>query len=184
MTSYKGEEILTENIHFELLGKSKLRTKNGEVLWYCQCQCGNLFLKSTSTLKKHHKDTVSCGCIRRHADKLPEGVSAFHRLYRQYKRAAKNRKLLFKLTLEEVKVLSKNTCYYCGKLPCSVIKSERFTGDYVYNGIDRINNTIGYIVDNVVTCCSVCNYMKYTMTVQEFVNQCVRIVEYQKGLRS
>ena len=36
------------------------------------------------------------------------------------------------------------------------IKEEPFK----YNGIDRINNSKGYTIDNCVPCCFMCNYSK------------------------
>ena len=41
-------------------------------------------------------------------------------------------------------------------------------GDYVYNGIDRIDNNKGYTIDNIVPCCAKCNYAKGKLTLQEF----------------
>lgn len=36
-------------------------------------------------------------------------------------------------------------------------------------GVDRINNDKGYTIDNVVTCCGDCNYMKRAMSVEAFL---------------
>ena len=37
------------------------RTDHGEILWLCQCDCGNQILVKTSHLTSHH--TSSCGCM-------------------------------------------------------------------------------------------------------------------------
>ena len=42
------------------------------------------------------------------------------------------------------------SCYLCGK------ESD----DFHTNGIDRIDNNIGYEKNNVLPCCGDCNYMK------------------------
>jgi len=38
------------------------------------------------------------------------------------------------------------------------------------NGVDRINSNIGYEINNVVSCCSKCNYAKHMMNKKEFLN--------------
>jgi len=45
------------------------------------------------------------------------------------------------------------------------------------DGLDRIDNTKGYVIDNVVPCCGHCNLMKRGMTVLEFKEHIQRIVK-------
>jgi 5-methylcytosine-specific restriction endonuclease McrA len=40
--------------------------------------------------------------------------------------------------------------------------------DYIYNGIDRIDNERGYLPDNAVPCCKRCNQAKADMAIDEF----------------
>ena len=42
-------------------------------------------------------------------------------------------------------------------------------GDFIYNGIDRLDNNEGYLPSNVVTCCKICNRAKHSLTVVEFL---------------
>jgi hypothetical protein len=76
--------------------------------------------------------------------------------------------------------LSQLPCHYCGREPFKVYnvgnsqcayntKYQRKNGDFVYNGIDRIDNTKPHYVANLVTCCWICNRAKANMTTQEFV---------------
>ena len=58
------------------------------------------------------------------------------------------------LTEEEFKNISKQDCYYCGK-----------DGP---NGIDRVDNSIGYEFRNCVPCCKHCNYVKCDLSQDEF----------------
>lgn len=56
------------------------RSKEGQVLWKCRCDCGNECIVRSSSLKK--QDTQSCGCLRR--DRAIEcntihGLSTKHR---------------------------------------------------------------------------------------------------------
>lgn len=44
------------------LESTKQRKPNGEVIWKCRCDCGNIFFTGTSTLR--YGTTKSCGCAR------------------------------------------------------------------------------------------------------------------------
>ena len=46
----------------------------------------------------------------------------------------------------------------------------------IINGIDRINNDIGYTIENSLTCCKICNYAKNTMSMREFIAWLEKIV--------
>lgn len=39
----------------------------------------------------------------------------------------------------------------------------------VINGLDRVDNSIGYIESNVVPCCYICNKMKGELPVEDFL---------------
>jgi hypothetical protein len=59
--------------------------------------------------------------------------------------------------VEYSKLISLNSCYYCGG-----ILPE--TG----HGLDRIDSNKGYTLKNVRPCCTICNISKRTMTTKEF----------------
>ena len=60
----------------------------------------------------------------------------------------------------------KANCHYCGKPPN---KSHRKCDTFLYNGLDRVDNSIGYIASNVVPCCYICNKMKGELPVEVFL---------------
>lgn len=70
-------------------------------------------------------------------------------MYKFYLNRAIKKKLECNLTLEEFNNLIIQNCYLCGYKP-----------QVGTNGIDRINNIEGYVLNNVSPCCSECNYMK------------------------
>lgn len=90
-------------------------------------------------------------------------------IYKNYKHNAKTRGLEFHLTKEEFLDLIHQPCYLCGRTDLNEIKNGQ-TGrvTYRYNGIDRIDNNIGYEIGNVAPCCRDCNRAKSTMSLQDF----------------
>lgn len=107
-------------------------------------------------------------------------------LYRAYKIGAENRHHKFLLTFDEFMNLVKKPCYYCGEPPRpaseELLKKRGNTKEptFYYNGIDRIDPKLDYTIDNVVTCCPTCNYMKHTLTQEGFYRQLVKIVNHLK----
>ena len=94
----------------------------------------------------------------------PKGIGAFKYLLDGYKRHGSS----FDLTEKQFKELTQKNCYYCGAKPNNVVNRKDRNGSFTYNGIDRVDNTKGYTIDNVVTCCRHCNTAKNSMTLEEF----------------
>ena len=156
--------------------------KRRQSLFLCRCDCGKDTIVKGTSLRSGR--TKSCGCLRNTTGvtaKLPDGISARNALFCQYKKNAEYRDYEFSLTLEQFSNLTHGECYYCGDSPKSIYKSYRSTGDYIYNGIDRIDNSIGYTIDNCVPCCGICNKMKLTLGVKEFLNHIIKIYNRHKS---
>ena len=75
-----------------------------------------------------------------------------------YTRNARVSGIQFDLTLEDFKNIIFKDCTYCGAKPKNV--SERNRNLRLHNGIDRMDNSMGYFITNIVPCCSVCNSIK------------------------
>lgn len=153
------------------------RLKNAnQSCWKCLCDCGNYIVRVGSNLR--NGNTKSCGCLQPETVKkincLPLGQSAINRAKRDYKREAKARNLAWELSDECFIKLTQGICYYCGKEPSQVYAGKN--GNYIYNGIDRVDNLKGYIEENCVTCCKDCNYAKRNMTYENFISMCRQIV--------
>ena len=82
--------------------------------------------------------------------------------YKRYVNDAKLRGLEFNLTVEMFKELVSSHCYYCGETEGLI-------------GIDRRDNNIGYLPENCLSCCKVCNYAKRMRTLDEFISHCERV---------
>jgi hypothetical protein len=158
--------------HFTVISKTDKR-KSNSVLWECLCECGNTFLAAAGALSQNR--IRSCGC--NHPNRKEHGISTFNRLCRSYRRHAAARNIPFYLTNENIKYISKQNCFYCDAEPSNVVRAEYNTGDYIYNGIDRVDNTKGYTLDNVVACCAICNSMKSKLPLQKFIEQCRKIAD-------
>jgi len=130
--------------------------------WLCKCDCGNEVVRTTSTLQNSSTDCNDPKC------RFGYGLAAQHRLYLTYKKSSKKRGIKFRICKELFIHLTSQNCHYCGSSPQKVQKSTHNNGDYVYNGIDRIDNTKGYIKTNVVPCCTYCNAGKLDRTTAEF----------------
>ncbi len=72
--------------------------------------------------------------------------------FRTTKGHAKKRNLEFNLTFEQYSEIAIKPCYYCN----DHFRIEIGTG----SGIDRVINTEGYHINNIVSCCAHCNYLK------------------------
>ena len=144
--------------------------------WLCECECGNKTEVTSSELKTGK--TQSCGCYHKEKISKPLGESTKERVYRDYKRHAKNKNLLFELSKDEFFELTKQNCFYCGDIPSNTSKSEYDNGDYIYNGVDRKNSLEGYTTDNVVPCCWICNQAKHNYSQKEFYEWIKKVYKY------
>ena len=143
---------------------------NKEALWLCRCDCGMVKFVSGRCLR--NGSIQSCGCLQKEIARnkaMPLGEASLNKIMDNYKRKAKNRNLKYSLSKDEFRYLTKQNCYYCGSVPKTSYKSQNSNGHYIYNGIDRLNNEKGYILDNCVSCCETCNRAKLQMTENEFL---------------
>jgi hypothetical protein len=157
--------------------------------WLCKCSCGNEKEIRSDMLKSG--TTKSCGCLQKETcsnlakkynkNKLFEDrtLAAFNQLYGNYKYSAKRRNYIFELTKEEFKNLTKQKCYYCDTEPIQIHKCN--SSIYIYNGIDRINNDLGYNINNCVPCCGDCNKLKYQKSFSDYVEYIKRVYNALKN---
>lgn len=141
-------------------------------MWLCKCECGTEKIIRSGDLRNGL--TQSCGCLRKEnaksgdSSRLTSGLASIRKLIRNYKRRAKENGLDYKLTDEQFKEITQENCHYCGAKPNNITKSPTQNGDYIYNGLDRIDNFKGYMIDNVVPCCKQCNTSKNILTLEKY----------------
>lgn len=89
-------------------------------------------------------------------------------VFLDYIEASTKRGKSFLLTIDQFYEIKAGACSYCGK--------------HGPNGIDRVNNKIGYEPGNCVPCCKKCNMIKFNMSVDDFVSHCYAIVQHRVGV--
>jgi hypothetical protein len=158
-------------------------TKTKGIIWKCLCDCGSTVEVKGQKLRTGH--TKSCGCARK--SKYKAGQVGLNCLFLQYQGAAKRKNRDFMLTLEEFEILTSSQCFYCGNSPSSSVKSTSkmtLSGsmhtEYIYNGIDRVDSQKGYLTENCVPCCKVCNQMKMDFSQEFFFSQINKIMAYRR----
>lgn len=133
--------------------------------WEARCSCGTIRIASPCDLERYN----SCAsCHDRSKDKrfkLSDVEKNLNYRLQYYKRHAKARALSWDLSMEQAQTLISNQCHYCGTSQA--------------NGIDRVDNSIGYTVSNCVSCCSFCNHAKKDHTKKEFLEAITRIYNFQ-----
>lgn len=76
------------------------------------------------------------------------------------------------LTKEQFETIIKQPCYYCG-----IMQEKGF------NGIDRMDSTKGYEIDNCVSCCTDCNMMKGAVDNITFIQRVEHILTHNSMLK-
>ena len=162
-----------------------LETISGEAVWSMRCSCG-------TEKKVHYKNyktgkSLSCGCLRlelqvsrRGSHRLPAGESARNQLMLIYRRGASKHGREFSLSRDEFLDLTSSACHYCGHPPHQKLsRPKNSNGSYLYNGIDRKDNSQGYTTENSVPACRMCNYAKSRMTYPDFLDWLDRVSKFR-----
>lgn len=149
------------------------KTKDGY-----RCYCKECEKKSNSANEQKYKETRK---KYRKSDKFKEIKAEYYEnnkeeilsgnkewrmstngKFASYKRGAASRNIGWNLSSEEFKTFWQLPCYYCGDTIETI-------------GIDRVDNEKPYQVDNCVSCCSICNYMKRDTTLSDFLEKIEKI---------
>lgn len=141
----------------------------------CLCECGNTKIVGLWDLRSGK--TKTCGM--NHPFYEDRSEPAFNNYYEHtYKAAAKRRGLVFKLTKDEFRALTQQNCFYCGSQPREIKRpTGTLTSTCLANGIDRVDNQIGYVMTNVVPCCFDCNHAKATLSQKQFLELANKVAQ-------
>ncbi len=156
-----------------------------------QCSCGTIESAPKYSLLQSKKSRNTYCCTKCRKDKLVEWAKSSSikyidpiegkcsTIHSNYRSRAKKKKLEFTLTFEEFKSMVTSNCHYCGLEPnkCRMdrTKSRQGLSRINFNGIDRVNNEMGYTIKNTVTCCEDCNKAKRNLSYNQFLDLIKRI---------
>jgi len=76
------------------------------------------------------------------------------RVFKVYEKRARKKGYEFDIDLPFFWQLVWEDCVYCGAKPSNECRG------FKYNGLDRVDNTVGYTRSNTVPCCARCNGIK------------------------
>ena len=165
---------------FRVIGTANVGRINA--YWICLCSCGNKVEYFIRQVEKGH-----CGCLTKLLQSKPRKVkqgSAFNHVFRSYKMDAAKRGLCFNLTEDQFRKLCQERCHYCGALPEKKV-SRRHGSDFesfVYNGIDRKHNSLGYTLENSLPCCQIDNIAKSSRSYESYIAHLNRVTHYRVNL--
>lgn len=170
--NYKKENRIGKR-YGKLIVDSKF-CKSRKTFYICLCDCGNKSIVESSALRK----TKSCGCISKERKSIEENLE--RQIFHSYNGSARKRGYIFELTRDQVSSLINSNCVYCGKGKNNPVKNvHRLEESRLFNGIDRVDNTKGYSINNCVPCCKNCNLAKYTRTQEEFLEWVDTIAKFR-----
>ncbi len=144
-----------------------------------QCDCGKVLTYGGQGLKgklksySYNLDLVSCQtCTKKLFREIQNNSPAYKakKVIVSYKHSAKQRGIDYNLTSDTVENLIFKPCFYCGATDSNFYTSRKGgVVDFAYNGMDRVDPTLGYTKDNIVPCCKQCNISKMSYSKEEFL---------------
>lgn len=177
-----------------IIGKDNNSTP-GNPFYMVKCSCDNKIV-SVRGSSLREGNTISCGCFQKEARFKSSGVSSWNTVIMRCKKGAESRNHTFDLSSEYFISISIQDCHYCGSKPKkynkyllkngsnahprSSLNKENIDRSWIeLNGLDRIDNNVGYIEGNVVPCCTICNHAKHTLPYEEFINYLDNLVKFR-----
>lgn len=169
--------------------KKRRHGMSNYTVWECKCECGTIKWVISAMLT--NGGSRSCGCLQREivaeaskSRRLPRDVIAQKSRFCGYRGSARDRNYPFEITQSQFGDLTSSACFYCGTEKSQVYFRKQRDASFYGNGIDRVDNSKGYIEGNVVPCCRKCNVMKRTMGAEEFISHCRSISNHHPLNRS
>jgi hypothetical protein len=165
--------------HYKILEYKRLikreSNKKVDIFFKVQCiHCGKIREEELYSNSGWNRYSTCPECPRME-------LTYYERRFKEYQQSAKKRNIIWNLSLQEFINIATQKCYYCGEEPIyqsRIIGNKTETGDII-NGIDRIDSSKGYTIDNCVPCCTHCNIMKMQYSIDSFLSKVAQIYNYQ-----
>lgn len=134
---------------------------------YCSAECRRENIRESNrryAAKRRREDPEYRERQRQHcrSSYAKTGMTPRHH-FSSLRGGARKRDYVFEITFENFLDITAKPCYYCNR--------------DLQVGVDRIDNTEGYILENCRPCCKHCNHAKRDMTEEQFYDLIRRIYE-------
>ena len=141
--------------------KKNNKIKKDKANEYNQQENNNKLMCLICNKVDEEKNFINNKCLKcyenyRKAEQNRNKSEPINKVISYIKKSASNRNINWNITDDECIKLCNNNCY-CNRL-------------IGFNGIDRIDSSKDYNINNCVSCCKICNYMKGDKTVKEFID--------------
>lgn len=171
----KGDECFNKNIKIEY---------NGEIKFIFEW-CKEFNLNYNGVIQRYHKskrdltsEQILFGTIKRERKLMKDYRSLsgqninnkLSKMLSSYRNSDIRKGLEFNMTRDDLFKIVKEPCTYCGAI-------ENI-------GADRIDNSKGHIVDNVIPCCYVCNVVRSNLFSVEEMKILGKTIKLIKELRN
>tara|TARA_R110000868_G_scaffold99024_1_gene272575 strand:+ start:4293 stop:5468 length:1176 start_codon:yes stop_codon:yes gene_type:complete len=153
--------------------------------WFCLCDCGNNTEVLTNSLTNNN--TKSCGCLKSETSSINSSKMILSK--RKYEPHIASARRVWKnycyrdincVDFDTFFKISQQNCYYCNVPPNTTYnyfltsssnssKKAKLEGAFIYNEIGRLDSSKPYTIDNIVSCCSVCNKSKNNRSLEVFL---------------
>lgn len=187
----KKENLLGQKFNRLLvIAEAEPQGKKKQSAWLCLCNCGIEKIIKSEELKSG--GTKSCGCLKKEKNsengiKMGNSNILYHPSETTARRVWRNR---YKdgISFEDFYKKSQENCYYCGSEPNNIQNNAKDdkkaslyakeNGNFIYNGLDRIDSSKDHSINNVLPCCKWCNYAKRERSQEEFLNWVIKLYNH------
>lgn len=187
MNNKKSLEILQSKIGKEINGIliiKQIEHENPKYKGYrwieCLCKCGNSFKAKFAEVNRGA--ITSCGCGYSEHNKRYKGIENLSGSYLcRIKHNAKNRKIDFSVTIEEMHQIYKiqnGKCKISGENIS--LKRNNNLGEKQTASLDRINSSKGYTKDNIQWVHKTINMMKQDFSEERFIELCKAVAAHNQ----
>lgn len=136
------------------------------------------------TIARLRRNAVSAGRARGAQLAVSDERLVLGQHFSNYRSRAKQLGVVFDFDLGAFEALVRRDCWYCGRGPRRTWRTYGCNQKVaLLNGLDRLDNSVGYTVENVVTCCGPCNRAKHTQSVDDFLEM-ARLIAARHGANS
>lgn len=174
------------NVGDKLMNLEILKIFSGKAITYqVKCtKCNNIYHTGHSTLnKKSNGLGLNCchNCFktnmksRKNSRMLTNNISLMQ--YKKIQRQAELRGIEFNVTPEYLESIFNGKCYF-SNIELNIGTYSKINGkiDLGNASLDRLNSNLGYVENNVVWVYKPINIMKNSLSTDEFLNICKKIV--------